>query len=420
MMRHDTYQRILDDASRPDPYPLYRELRETPVARQDDGSYVVSTYWEILHLLHDPRLSSDIRRQAPAGADPRNVEETGLKQPFLVLDPPEHDRLRRLAMRQFGPPSAPCRVTDMTDELAGIVGELLDGLADRHEADMVDAFSYPFPVTVICRLLGVPREDERQFRQWADVLVASLDPSPSEDPNARLQRRVQASSELSAYLGELIEEHRGNPGEDMLSGLATDRGPDGRMRSEDLVATARLLLIAGHETTVNLISNGMLTLLRHPELLRRMGDEPEFAVRFVEELLRYEPPVQLVPFRTALDDIDIGGVTIAAGAPVSLVLASGNRDPARFRNPERFDPGREDNQHLGFGSGVHLCFGAPLARVEARLALTEFATRLRNPRLAADPPPYRESPILRGPRHLPMTFDRVVTHSRGYAASGRR
>jgi cytochrome P450 len=420
MLRRDTYQRILDEASRPDPYPLYRELRETPVARQEDGSYVVSTYWEILQLLHDPRLSSDIRKQAPAGADPLNAEETGLKQPFLVLDPPEHDRLRRLAMRHFGPPTAPCRVTDMTAELAGIVGELLDGLTDRHEADLVDAFSYPFPVTVICRLLGVPREDERQFRRWADVLVESLDPSPAEDPSVRMRRRVQASGELNEYLGELIEKHRGDAGEDMLSGLATDRGPEGRMRPEDLLATARLLLIAGHETTVNLISNGMLTLLRHPELLRRMRDEPEFAVRFVEELLRYEPPVQLVPFRTALDDIDVGGVTILEGSPVSLVLASGNRDPARFRNPEWFDPDREDNQHLGFGSGVHLCFGAPLARVEARLALTEFATRLRNPRLTADPPPYRQSPVLRGPRHLPVTFDQVVTRPRGYAEAGRR
>jgi cytochrome P450 len=194
----------------------------------------------------------------------------------------------------------------------------------------------------------------------------------------------------------------------MLSGLVTDPGPDGPMSHEELIGTARLLLFAGHETTVNLLGNGMLTLLRHPDLLERLRHEPDLVIGTVEELLRYEPPVQMLPNRVALDDIEIAGTTIPRGSPLTLMLASGNRDPHRFRDPDRFDPAREDNQHLGFGSGVHLCFGAPLARTEAQIALPELARRLENPRLVADPPPYRQSPTLRGPRHLLVEFDRVT------------
>jgi cytochrome P450 len=180
------------------------------------------------------------------------------------------------------------------------------------------------------------------------------------------------------------------------------------MSQEELIGTARLLLFAGHETTVNLISNGMLTLLRHPDVLERLRHEPDLVIGTVEELLRYEPPVQLLPNRIALDDIDIAGTTVPKGSPLTLALASGDRDPRRFRDPDRFEPEREDNQHLSFGSGIHLCFGAPLARTEAQIALPELARRLENPRLVADPPPYRESSTLRGPRHLLIEFDRIV------------
>lgn len=176
----------------------------------------------------------------------------------------------------------------------------------------------------------------------------------------------------------------------------------------ELVATAILLLIAGHWTTGNLISNAALTLLRHPDILRRFRNEPDLVVPLVEEVLRYEPPVQFIPFTTALADIGITDTTIPKGAQVWLLLASANRDPKRFDHPDRFGPDREDNQHLGFCTGIHYCFGAPLARMEAQLALPQLFHRVANPRLLADPPPYRVNPVLRGPRHLPVAIDGLI------------
>ncbi len=295
----------------------------------------------------------------------------------------------------------------MRPELHDIVTGLIDGIGDPGGFDLVEQFSYPFPVTVICRLLGVPREDEARFHVWADTLAASLDPDPDADPAERGKDAHDARMELGMYLAGLIEERRKHPGEDMLSQLATAKGGDGAMSTMELLSTAALLLIAGHETTVNLITNGMLTLLRHPDVLGRLREDPRLAVPIVEELLRFEPPVQLVPQRTTLADIEIRGVTIPKGAPVWLVLASGNRDPQRFEDPDRFDPDRPDIQHLGLGSGVHSCFGAPLARLETQFALAELARRLENPRLVQDPPPYRQNAVLRGPRQLHITCDGI-------------
>ncbi|MFE7511673.1 cytochrome P450 [Streptomyces sp. NPDC057540] len=400
---------ILDYANRADPYPVYEELRKTPVHHEADGPYVISTYYEIRSLLHDPRISSDARNQA-SGADPlaeSSPEESALPPSFLRLDPPEHDRMRRMTNRHFGPPHSPRRVDGMRPELHSIVDGLIDGLADPGRIDLVEEFSYPFPVTVICRLLGVPREDEARFHTWADTLAASLDPDPDADPAERGKGAHEARMELGMYLAGLIEERRKNPGDDMLSQLATAKGPDGPMTTMELLSTAALLLIAGHETTVNLITNGMLTLLRHPDVLQRLRTEPRLAVPIVEELLRFEPPVQLLPGRTTLADVDVRGITIPKGSTLWLVLASGNRDPRRFENPDRFDPDRPDIQHLGLGSGIHSCFGAPLARLEAQLALSELARRLENPRLLDDPPPYRQNAVLRGPRHLHIACDGI-------------
>ncbi|MGI5225505.1 cytochrome P450 [Actinoallomurus sp. CA-142502] len=399
------FQRILDYSHRADPYPLYAELRKTPVRREEDGTYVVSGYEEIVSLLHDPRVS--VGRPQPG--EPRDAE----KEPpsFLRLDPPEHDRLRRVAMRHFGPPHSPHRVDGLRPELFGIVRELIDGVAGRTRIDIVDDVAYPFPVTVICRILGVPREDEARFHDWADAVIESLDPREEGRPE-RLRRRENAVVELHRYLGGIAAERRRNPGDDLISGLVTDEGPDGAMSPTEVAANGALLLIAGHETTVNLITNGMLTLLRHPELLDRLRHEPNLAIGLVEELLRYEPPVHLRSTRIALEDIMIGDITIPEGAPIVLALAAGSRDPKRVPDPDRFDPDRRPNQHLGFGGGIHYCFGAPLARLEAQIALTELARRLRNPRLVTDPPPYRPSPELRGPRHLLLDIDGVIQPAR--------
>ncbi|MEV8427772.1 cytochrome P450 [Streptomyces chartreusis] len=410
-MTQSLLHQILDYANRADPYPLYEELRRTPVHHEGgDGPYVISTYHEIRSLLHDPRISSDARNLASHADDPLPEAPQGegaLPPGFLKLDPPEHDRLRRMTNRPFGPPHSPRRVDGMRPELHDIVTGLIDGIGDPGRIDLVEQFSYPFPVTVICRLLGVPREDEARFHGWADTLAASLDPDPDADPAEHGKGAHDARMQLGMYLAGLIEERRKNPGDDMLSQLATAEGEDGPMTTMELLSTAALLLIAGHETTVNLITNGMLTLLRHPDVLQRLRTEPRLAVPLVEELLRFEPPVQLVPQRTTLADIEVRGVTIPKGAALWLVLASGNRDPKRFTDPDRFDPDRPDIQHLGLGSGIHSCFGAPLARLETQLALSELARRLENPRLLQDPPPYRQNAVLRGPRQLRITCDGI-------------
>ncbi|MFG2947827.1 cytochrome P450 [Streptomyces adustus] len=410
-MTQDILRQIIDYSHRADPYPLYEELRKTPVYQRGDGPFVLSSYYDIRSLLHDPRISSDARNlkdtaSSPLGADAQ--EESALPPSFLRLDPPEHDRLRRMTNRSFGPPHCPTRVNDMHGDLVEIVSGLIDGIGDPERIDLVDQFSYPFPVTVICRLLGVPREDEARFHGWADTIAAGLDPDPdAPDPAERLKVTHNARTELGMYLAGLVEERRKNPGNDMLSELATSQGPDGAMTTMELLSTAALLLIAGHETTVNLITNGMLTLLRNPGILGRLREDPKLSVNIVEELLRFEPPVQLVPQRTTLTDIEVRGITIPKGASVWLVLAAGNRDPERFDHPDRFDPDRGDIQHLGFGSGIHSCFGAPLARLEAQLALSELARRLENPRLLEDPPPYRQNAVLRGPRHLRIACDGI-------------
>ncbi|MFE5137299.1 cytochrome P450 [Streptomyces fagopyri] len=402
-------RQIIDYSHRANPYPLYEELRETPVYHDADGPYVVSKYYDIQSLLHDPRVSSDARNLKATAGDPLGdtEEESALPPAFLRLDPPEHDRLRRMTNRPFGPPHSPRRVHEMHGELEDIVSGLIDGIGDPERIDLVDQFSYPFPVTVICRLLGVPREDEPRFHTWADILAASLDPVPGADAGERAKVSNNARTELGMYLAGLIEERRKKPGEDMLSQLATAQGPDGAMTTMEVMSTAALLLIAGHETTVNLITNGMLTLLRNPGILQRLREDPKMAVPVVEELLRFEPPVQLLPQRSTLADIEVRGVTIPKGSSLWLVLAAGNRDPDRFEDPDRFDPDRGDIQHLGFGSGIHSCFGAPLARLEAQLALAELARRLENPRLVEDPPPYRQNAVLRGPRHLPIACDGI-------------
>jgi cytochrome P450 len=414
MAQPSIFDQILDPASRANPYPLYAELRKTPVTRQADGTCVISTYRELVALLHDPRVSSDPRNHPElAGAMPEPEEGLpGLPLPFINRDPPEHDRLRGLAMRQFGPPCTPGRIDGMRSWLAEVTTGLIDNFAGKNQVDIVDDFAYPLPVTAICELLGVPLEDQSLFQQWADAVVEAADPTTGTFEE-RMRRRSQVMAELGQYLGGLADARARQPGEDMISGLLTDTGPHGPMSRADLLSTADLLLVAGHETTVNLITNGMLTLLRHPGVIDRLNREPGLIVTLVEELLRYEPPVQMLPNRTTLADIDIAGTTISAGSPLTLVFGAGNRDPGRFPDPDKFDPDRADNQHLGYGSGVHYCFGASLARAETQVALPELARRLVNPRLSADPPPYRPNPSLRGPSHLIVEYDTVATSSPG-------
>lgn len=409
MAQATVYDQVLDPASRANPYPLYAEMRKSPVTRQADGTYVVSTYDEIVALLHDPRVSSDPANRPGVGgveaADEYGL--AGLPRPFINRDPPDHDRLRGLAMRQFGPPHTPGRVDGMRTWLTEITTSLIDKFADQNRVDIVDHFAYPLPVTAICKLLGVPLDDQPRFREWADAVVAAIDPTTGTFEE-RVRRRDRVNAELGQYFSELADTRAQQPGDDLISGWLTDTDGGASLSREDLLATADLLLVAGHETTVNLITNGMLTLLRHPDVLDRLNREPGLIVGLVEELLRYEPPVQMLPTRTTLTDIDIDGTIIPKDSPLVLVLAAGSRDPGHFSDPDHFDPDRTNNTHLGYGSGIHYCFGAPLARTETQVALPELARRLVNPRLVADPPPYRPNPVLRGPRHLLIEYDDVL------------
>jgi cytochrome P450 len=400
MNQGDLLHEITLPASRPNPFPLYAEARAAGICRQRDGAYLVSTHREVTALLHDPRISSDPRNVADPVAPPPPV------LPFVMQDPPDHDRLRRVTMRQFGPPGHAELVSSLEPTIAARIDAMLSGLASRRRVDVVDDFAYPIPVAVICELLGVPEADEKQFHEWADALVRSAAAEDQENAAELVELGNTTRLALAGYLNGLVASQRATPGDNLLSHLANDLAPD-RLSDTDLMATGILLLVAGHETTVNLISNGALTMLRHPELAQRLRNEPGIALRFVEELVRLEPPVQYLP-RVATADIDIGGTTIPKGGRVVLVLASANRDADCFDDPDRFDLDRTDNQHFGFGGGIHYCFGAPLARLEAQLALTALARRLKNPRLVVDPPPYRPSPVLRGPLHLPVEVDAVA------------
>src|SRR5260221_6065309 len=268
MSQETILREIFDYSNRANPYPLWAQLRQTPVCWQEDGpdeagTYVVSTYREIEALLHDPRISSDLRNCAQTGGRPRTTTDP---YRFINLDPPEHDRLRRLAMRHFGPPERPAYLEQLRPEMLRIVSTLLDQVEGQRQIDFVERFAYPLPVTVICRILGVPREDEPQFHVWAEAIVANASGS-SEEQRRQLE---QAQSDLNQYMAALVERHRELPGDDLLSRMETDTSPDGRMADPDLIAPAALLLVAGPETPLNLLGNGMLTLLRHPAILDRL------------------------------------------------------------------------------------------------------------------------------------------------------
>jgi hypothetical protein len=391
------FAQVLDPDSRANPYPLYARLRQTPISVQEDGTSVVSTYQEISLLLHDPRISSDERKSA----HPASAVAATETPPFIFTDPPEHTRLRRLVMHQF----TPQRIANMQEPIEQVVNVLLDAKKQQNQLDVVQDVAYPLPVMIICRLLGMPREDEPRFRGWSSALVRGLDPTESLS-EAEVQQAVQSRTQMDEYMKQLSATRRAHPQDDLFSGLVAGEDPDGGLSEPDLLATMRLLLIAGHETTVNLITNSMLALLRHPEAFDHLRGNPDLAIPTVEEVLRYDPPVQFRT-RTTLTDVPIAGVTIPQGTRVVLLLAAGSRDPARFVDPDRFWPERDDNEHLGFGSGDHYCIGAPLARREAVTVLKALARRLDAPRLVTDPPPYRKNAALRGPEHLQVAFDQL-------------
>ncbi|MFF4346922.1 cytochrome P450 [Streptomyces sp. NPDC001530] len=377
-----------------DPYPVYAALRErgpvhwvrTPPPNAYEGWLVVG-YEEARAALADPRLSKDSTKQGMSSLD-----DELMGRYLLITDPPEHTRLRSLVAGAF----TMRRVAELRPRVQRITDDLLDAMLPKGRADLVDSFAYPLPLTVICELLGVPDIDRVAFRALSNEIVA-----PS-DPGAELT----AMEQLAAYLDELIENKRCTaPADDLLSALIRTRAQDGdRLSRDELRAMAFILLVAGHETTVNLITNGVRSLLTHPDQLAALRADMTLLDGAVEEVLRFEGPVETATYRYAAEPMEIGDRSIAVGDPVMIGLDAADRDAAYCPDPHRFDIHRAPQGHLAFGHGVHYCLGAPLARLEARIALRSLLDRC--PDLALDGPPGDWLPgmLMRGLRHLPVRW----------------
>ena len=396
-----------DPEFRANPYPIYRRLREEdPTHLTPLGFRVFSRYADCAALLHHPDVSSDARHatgyaqflsEAPETVR-RFADRMQHRRPFLFMDPPDHTRLRGLVAKAFTP-----RVVEgLRPRVDSVVAGLLDAAAERARLEVIEEYAYPLPVVVICELLGVPTEDQELFKGWSRALARSLDPD-FVLPADTLQERMEAVQAFDEYFTGLIAWRRGHPGDDLLSALIAAEERGDQLSEDELLATCTLLLVAGHETTVNLIGNGALALLRHPEQRGRLRADPALARSAVEEVLRYDPPVQL-DGRIAMTDIEVGGVTVAAGEQAMILLAAANRDPEQFDDPDAFEVTRSDNRHLSFGHGIHFCLGAPLARLEGQVALTALVRRFPDLALEVDDPPYKENVVLRGLASLPVTL----------------
>jgi len=391
-----------DPVFRTDPYPVYKRLREeNPVHPGPIGGLVLTRHADCLRVLRHPAASSDERNGElfkaldAAGEIDHDLSDN---RPFLFLDPPDHTRLRRLVSKAFTPRT----VERLRPRVQALVDELLDAVVPTGSIELIEDLAYPLPVQVISEMLGVPPEDHERFKGWSKDLARGLDPDFILPPDV-LEQRNRAVEAFSEYFLELIAERRRSPRDDLLSALVAAEDEGDRLTEQELLSTCTLLLVAGHETTVNLIANGTLALLRHPDQLERLRDDPSVSRSAVEELLRYDPPVQLTG-RVALEDIELGDATVEAGTFALLLLASANRDPDAFPDPDRVDLGRTDNHHLAFGFGTHFCLGAPLARLEGEIALTTLVRRCPDLALATDELRYKENLILRGLEALPISF----------------
>jgi len=424
MTPEEAFDAAMRHENRANPYPFFDELRKTPVVQVTNGIYAVTGYEELMALAHDPRVSSDLRKgHQPAGRNRQITDESaigmapeiagayGQEPSFIAQDPPDHDRARRQCMRFFGPPECPDLIPGMELSCQRIVNELLDKAMGKSRIDVVDEFAYPLPVNVICRVMGIPVEDEPQFHTWiTDIASGVFDLGPdihTEEGQVRRDKGEAANIELHEYIVGLAEQAAKSPGPGMISQLVHDEGPDGRMSPSAIVNNTILLFVAGHDSTVNLISHCVLTVLRNPWSIELLRDRAELIPGAIEEVLRLQSSVQFFPTRSALADIEIAGTTIPRGSPIYLMYGAANRDPRRFSDPNTFDPRRRDNEHVGWGRGIHVCFGGPLARLEVNTAFEAFLRRVENPRLVEDPPPYRISQVFRGPRHLLIDYDGV-------------
>jgi hypothetical protein len=386
-----------------DPYALYRRLREKDPfhrSRLVDG-WVVSRYADVLEVLRDARFSADDRnlrlyarnRRLLVAVGALEKEEADEVPSMLRLDPPDHTRLRSLVGKAFTPRS----IEKLRPRIETIVGELLDGLARKREADLVLELAYPLPVIVIAEMLGVPKEERARFKHWSDEVVRSMGVASFED----IRRSRTAWRELRSYLEGVAEKRRRDPQDDLLSALLAAEERGDTLTAGEVFSTLNLLLIAGNETTTNLIGNGVLALLRNPDELERLRKEPDLVESAVEELLRYDSPVQATS-RIATEPTEMHGETVRRGQQLILLIGSANRDPEQFSDPDRLDVARKDNRHLAFGYGIHFCLGAPLARLEATIALRALLERFPRLALGSKPPERARTTILRGLKTLPV------------------
>jgi len=388
----------MDPAFVADPYPTYHRLRsEDPVHHSPLGFWVLTRYDDVVAALRDPRLAKEAIASFVAARFGAPVPAMGLS--MLDRDPPDHTRLRGLVSKAFTP-----RVVEgLRPRIQEIVDGLIDRAAERGSMDLIEEFAYPIPVVVICEMLGVPVEDHERFKGWSLDIARGLDLIWL-GPDSEVGRRsVAARQALADYFRGLIAQRRAAPRNDLLSGLIAAEEAGDKLNEVELLATCILLLIAGHETTVNLIGNGTLALLRHRDQLQRLRREPTLIGTAVEELLRFDGPVQRTA-RIPSEDVVFGGRTIAKGEMVMPFIGAADRDPAQFAEPDRLDIGRTDNRHIAFGWGIHFCLGAPLARLEGQIAVNTLVRRLPKLELATPEPEYRQSLTLRGLKALPVAF----------------
>jgi cytochrome P450 len=398
---------LLTPEGRADPYSYYCQLRENaPVLRSSFGPIVLSRYDDCITALRDPRLGRGTALRAAGDAPAIGFAgldvDPELRREFferagnnmLFADPPDHTRLRRLVSRAF----TPKRVESLRPAVAAMVDQRLDAMVDAGDVDVMEMLAFPLPVTVIGELVGVPPADRPGFQPLIRSAVAALDPTT--DP-AAIRTAAAAMDQARGYFADLVAERRRRPAEDLLSGLIASREAGDALSDDEVIATALLLFSAGFETTTNLIGNGLLALLHHPDQLEAWRADPALAPSAVEELLRWDSPVQL-NMRTALEPADLAGEPLATGDVVIILQGGANRDPAHFDHPDTLDLARADNTPLSFGWGIHHCLGAALARMEGEVVFNALLARCARIEARFDQPDWRPTLTLRGLATLPV------------------
>ena len=388
---------LLTPEGRADPYPRYRQLREVaPVHRSDLGAVWFLTRWADCNaVLRDPRLgkgdlNDDRRALFNPGLPPR--QQTVMGNSMLFVNPPDHTRLRGLVSRGF----TPRRMQDLEAHVGHMADVIVDRMAVEGDVDVMDALAFRLPVQVIGELVGVPPSDRDQFRTLVRASAAALEPGVTAE---QVEDAEHAMAIMDDYFRSLIERRRADLEHDLVSALIAARDGEDRLSEDEMVATLILLFAAGFETTTNLIGNGLLCLLRNPDQFARLRAEPDLVGSAVEEMLRFESPVQ-VDARTAFEPVEIDGHRVGAGETVVTFLGAANRDPAEFVDPERFDVARDPNHPLSFAAGIHYCLGANLARLEGRIVFDRLVRRTADIEWLDDAPDWRGTLILRGVNHL--------------------